>query len=192
MPTLNCKTCQAPFQCYPSDMGRTKYCSKRCLYASMRKEARTTACWECGVTFSQDRPSRTARFCSKACSSRNTARVRPTTKGFCTTAKGYVMDYVPEHPDATKDGYVMRHRLVMEKKLGRRLLKTEVVHHKNEVKGDNRPNNLELMTKSAHDRLPKPAKRPIACPHCQGLIALSGRARNAKPIFPSQAQSDRA
>lgn len=45
------------------------------------------------------------------------------------------------------------HRTVMEKVLGRKLAFEDVVHHKNENKKDNRPENLELMTRAEHMKL---------------------------------------
>jgi hypothetical protein len=46
--------------------------------------------------------------------------------------------------------YMLEHILIMEDKLGRQLLPGETVHHKNTIRNDNRPENLELRLKSKH------------------------------------------
>lgn len=63
---------------------------------------------------------------------------------------GYIEVYCPEHPRAKSRKYVYEHILVMEKHLGRYLLSDEVVHHKNEIKTDNRLENLQLLTNKEH------------------------------------------
>lgn len=46
-----------------------------------------------------------------------------------------------------------QHRVVMEKVLGRKLKKGEIVHHIDHNKKNNHPKNLEVMTQSQHARL---------------------------------------
>jgi HNH endonuclease len=54
---------------------------------------------------------------------------------------------VREHPRAGNGGYVFEHILIMEELLGRHLLPEETVHHRNGVRDDNRPHNLELWVR---------------------------------------------
>lgn len=68
-------------------------------------------------------------------------------KGGRRIVRGYVMVYDASHP-AAQNGYVQEHRIVMEQQLGRHLYRGETVHHKNGIKTDNRPENLELWAKS--------------------------------------------
>jgi hypothetical protein len=58
---------------------------------------------------------------------------------------GYILLYKPEHPTANNKGYVREHRLVMEEKLGRSLMPSEVVHHIDGDSANNSPENLELF-----------------------------------------------
>ena len=81
------------------------------------------------------------------------------------TQYGYYAIQVIGHPFAQdKTDYVLEHRIVAEKYLltdsnsieidGKRYLSPKyVVHHKNGNRTDNRPENLEVMTKEEHTRL---------------------------------------
>ena len=68
----------------------------------------------------------------------------PRYKGRCLDTRGYVRVRRPQHPAASSKGYVLEHRLVMERELGRYLTSEESVHHRNGRRADNRPENLEL------------------------------------------------
>lgn len=88
----------------------------------------------------------------------------------CAVARGRYYD---------RNGYVRimingklvgEHRMVIEKHLGRKLLRGEVVHHKNEKKDDNRLSNLEVMSQeehaSVHSNERAPAWIKLRCPIC--------------------------
>ena len=83
--------------------------------------------------------------------------------------KVYKLIYKPEHPFATKKGYVREHRLVIEENIGRILLESEVVHHIDGNSLNNSLENLQLMTFTEHCRLhtkDNVHKRWIKTPPC--------------------------
>jgi len=75
--------------------------------------------------------------------------------------KGYVRVLKTDHPKNIR-GYAYEHRLVMEEYLGRYLEFWETVHHINEIKVDNRLENLFLCTHPEHSAIHKEGHRPSA------------------------------
>lgn len=79
---------------------------------------------------------------------------------------GYILVHKKDHPFCSRNGMVFEHRLIVEENAdkfdskffieidGKKYLKKEFhVHHKNEVKTDNRLENLVVLTKSEHLKL---------------------------------------
>lgn len=64
--------------------------------------------------------------------------------GRVTDKHGYILIHQPDHPNCDRHGYVREHRLVMERELGRLLLPTEVVDHKDGQRANNDPSNLTV------------------------------------------------
>jgi len=65
---------------------------------------------------------------------------------------GYRWIYTAD-PSQGHNGWVSEHKLIAEWSAGREMTPSEVVHHKNFVKYDNRPKNLEIMERADHSRL---------------------------------------
>lgn len=82
-----------------------------------------------------------------------------------TDKDGYQLISLPwEHPYismANSRGWILEHRLVMAQHLGRNLLPSELVHHLNGVRDDNRVQNLTLMNRGAHTHLEVPYKKRV-------------------------------
>ncbi len=73
--------------------------------------------------------------------------------GKCLLKTGYIEVISKENNSMNSRGRILEHRKVMEDFLGRKLLRKEVVHHKNGNKQDNRIENLELLnSQTEHKR----------------------------------------
>lgn len=83
------------------------------------------------------------KFCNQSCFHKfNRGKNSPLYKGNVSlNVYGYLRD--------TRTGKGI-HRVVMEKHIGRKLKTSEAVHHINGIRNDNRIENLELTTRSAH------------------------------------------
>lgn len=106
-------------------------------------------CIECGGPTTRGHPEvERCLACYKA------LRIREA-KGWTDPKTGRVWVRAHGHPRAraTKGHLVLRAILVLEHKIGRHLnWPYEVAHHLNGDKGDDRPENLELRTRSIHAR----------------------------------------
>ena len=97
-----------------------------------------------------------------------------------TIKKGdYLYAVVKDNPNATKYGYVLYHRIVMENHLGRVLTADEVVHHIDGDKFNNDISNLRLMSNDEHVKLHSSSRGRkfviLKCPECGKVFELDHR-----------------
>ena len=84
--------------------------------------------------------------------------------------KGYfwIKCPVPGHPNAKRSGgWIAEHVWVMSQMIGRPLHPGETVHHRNLIRSDNRPSNLELWT--SHQ--PRGARVPDMLAWCRWFLS---------------------
>ena len=154
-----CEQCGTKFNVAPAEVkrGGGRFCGRKC-WSEWQKGQNNPyfkggkiklSCSTCGNEFEQyaseySRKSRTRkyaeRFCSKKCAA----------KGKTTDKEGYILLYMPMHPNCNSAGFIREHRYVMEQNIGRLLTKEEVVHHKDENKSNNDLANLELTNVGPH------------------------------------------
>lgn len=155
-----CETCGVPVYGKLSDraQGHRRFCSRKCASASFKKTPVFKVCPQCAVQFER-KPSQSGRqYCSQGCyvASKTIKSTYLDRKHNGRPVKrdkhGYLWLWEPDHPKA-HCGCVSEHRWVVEQILGRYLERHEHVHHINENKEDNRPENLQVLNAKDHSRI---------------------------------------
>lgn len=137
-----CPVCNKMFR--PKN-SKQKTCSYECADKSKRTSDRRTNCKQCGGELRPNVYPKT-QFCSRSCAqkfNRNGGRERD---------DGATQAHSSGYTRIKINGrWILEHRYVMGQMLGRTLEPHERVHHKNGVRNDNRPENLELWTVQKKD-----------------------------------------
>lgn len=105
-------------------------------------------CRECGKTFRPLRASQ--KYCSRPCMWKNNGGHNRKDASWWVDNKGYWVGRIWVNG---KRVFKRKHRWMVEQTIGRQLLRSEVVHHKNGDKRDNRIDNLEVMEFGKHSSM---------------------------------------
>lgn len=134
---------------------KAKFCSRLCSDKGRILKVMVN-CKKCGKEFRdiENKKAKPRKFCSQKCFyeyeiGKNHASWKG---GRLINFQGYIFRYLPQHFRANSTGYILEHRFVMEEYLGRRLSAKEIVHHKNKNRKDNRIENLEILSRSEHNK----------------------------------------
>lgn len=141
--TITCLQCKLAFT-VPGDGFKPtrKFCSQKCSQDYNRQPRKTLRCFRCGSEFGENlSPAQVkrAKFCSRKCA-QSGRPIDPRATRYRQVALG-------------GSAVILEHRAVMMAHLGRKLLSTEHVHHKNGIRTDNRIENLEVIPASEHARM---------------------------------------
>jgi hypothetical protein len=169
---LPCLQCGKTFLCPQSwaREGRRKFCGRTCRDRHQRSIA-GPAHPRYGVAHTPEAKAKTSRTKMERGSTLKREKHPHWKGGRMVNADGYVhlmIDVLPEHQRAMarqmrpNQGYIAEHRLVVATAVGRPLAPKEVVHHKNGIKTDNRPENLALMDWGNHSRKHRHVERELA------------------------------
>lgn len=164
-PQIQCVHCGAAFTVFPSQAtnGRRKYCSAKCRNAV--NNARLSGGRQ-GIAHTEESRAKMAAA-GKGKSLRE--RSSQWKGGKYVDSAGYVhvmVDALPSDSQTmarrlTPQKYILEHRLVASVAINRAVLPSEVVHHVNGVKTDNRPENLFVIGRKAHSKEHREMEREL-------------------------------
>lgn len=156
----NCAYCKTEINVKPSKLKAKNYCDKRCWH---RDKVQEGTCPTCGKTVVRLKVQSCAQmFCNMTCAKVFTSR-RMTEMNLELNPERMVLptrEKLRNHrlnkgtgKSYTKTFGRHTHRIVAEEKLGRPLTPKEVVHHEDENKRNNDPDNLIVFSsQAAHAR----------------------------------------